>query len=113
MTPSHLGGPAMKAHGGSNVNMARFSRMVLNHAPIGSYRQRFFPGEPVNCNSCGRLQTRAHVLLECDCYRRRWRHNSIEELLRKLDPFAKVNTFIEENQSAFSFEDAPVEPVME
>ncbi|KAJ2968467.1 hypothetical protein NUW54_g13208 [Trametes sanguinea] len=71
-TPSHLTSPALKEFGDSCTRMARYCRAVLDHAPLGSFRRRFFPNEPVNCPDCGVLQDRAHVLLKCPRYRRWW-----------------------------------------
>ena len=101
-------GPAMQEYGGSNSRMARFTRMVLNHAPIGSFRARFFPQEPTNCNQCNVFQTREHILFNlCQAYKRRWRHNNILEFLRSLDPFPKIVEFMDDNEGAFAFTDAP------
>ncbi|KAI0359476.1 hypothetical protein OH77DRAFT_1472705 [Trametes cingulata] len=86
-SPSHVSSPALKAHGHSKSSMARYCRAVLDHAPLGSFRKRFFPDEPTSCPECGVLQDRAHVLLKCTRYRRWWE--------------------LQVNESAFSFADAP------
>ncbi len=97
----------MKKFGNSNAGMARFARAILNHAPTGEYRQRFFPEEPTACRWCDKLQTRSHILCKCEHYQRRWRFNAIEEFLRGLDPFAMLVDFLERNPTAFTFADAP------
>ncbi|KAJ2972867.1 hypothetical protein NUW54_g12177 [Trametes sanguinea] len=44
--PNHVSSPALKEFGHSRTAMARYCRAILNHAPLGSFRQRFFPNEP-------------------------------------------------------------------
>ena len=106
-SPNHLTSPALKAHGGSRSTMARFCRAVLNHAPLGSFRQRFFPGERTNCPECGVLQDRAHVLLKCGRYRRWWNCRGEFEFLQRISAYRDLNSFITANESAFTFVDAP------
>ena len=50
----------------SNSICARFTRMMLGHAPIGEYRQRFFPNTPIHC-PCGEadVETREHIFMQC------------------------------------------------
>ena len=63
--------PSSKKHGTwltpvatrSNAFIARYTRAILNHAPIGSYRERFRIGDTTNVNCpCGRKETREHIL---------------------------------------------------
>ena len=105
--PNHTNSPALKAHGHSRSRMARFCRAVLGHAPLGSYRRRFFPNESVDCPDCGVLQDRAHVLLGCTRYRRWWRCGGEFDFLQRLSAYNDLNTFLAENESAFTFADAP------
>ena len=66
--PSHLASPALKAFGDSRSCMARLCWAVLDHAPIGSFRRRFFPNVngSTTCPECRVFQDREHVLLtEC------------------------------------------------
>jgi len=45
-------GAWLKYFGHSNSTCARITRLITNHAPIGEYRQRFFPLEESLC-PCG------------------------------------------------------------
>ena len=49
----------------STAFVARFTRAVLNHAPIGEYYERFHIEEDVMCQGCGRRETRNHILTGC------------------------------------------------
>jgi len=56
--PSYAkGGPWLKYFGHSNSLCVRASRAIVNYAPIGEYRLRFFPREEFKC-PCG------HYLIE-------------------------------------------------
>ena len=90
--------------------MARFCRAVLDHAPIGSFRRRFFPNESTTCPECRVFQDREHVLLKCRKYRRWWNCRGEYEFLQRVSSYRDVTTFIKSNESAFSFADAP-EPI--
>jgi len=91
------GGSWLPVIGFTNSLCARFTRMTTGHAPIGEYRQRFFPHLPTSC-PCGKaeVQTREHIVMECD------RH----------DPFTRpcniiINSFVHflaDNPEAFSFD---------
>ena len=103
--PTHLkGGPwlkhlskAEKGLPASNSLIARLVRTVLNHAPIGSYRRRFFPFEETNC-LCLRhpLEDRDHIFRNCPLYRR--------ENIQNQSTLAGVVEFLQNNPKAFSFE---------
>jgi len=60
------GGSWLPYIGISNSVCARFTRMMLGHAPIGEYRQRFFPNTPIHC-PCGEadVETREHIFMQC------------------------------------------------
>ncbi|TBU33947.1 hypothetical protein BD311DRAFT_774403 [Dichomitus squalens] len=90
LPPKHVQPPAIKVLGGSQGAMTRFSRACLNHAPLGSYRLRFFPDKPAECPWCGVVQSRPH-----------------HKFLVQKEFFAGLCTFLEDNPRAFSFEDAP------
>ncbi|TFY81421.1 hypothetical protein EWM64_g2600 [Hericium alpestre] len=50
---SHInGGPFMNAFSDNSAFAARMARTILNHAPTGEFRSRFFPYECANCNWC-------------------------------------------------------------
>jgi len=53
----------------SNSVCTRFTHMMLRHAPIGEYQQRFFPNAPVQC-SCSEadIKTREHIFMQCRQY---------------------------------------------
>ena len=106
-SPSHTSCAAIKTYGESSAAMARFCRAVLNHAPLGSYRKRFFPEEATDCPVCGVLQDRAHVLLKCPKYRRWWNCRGEFEFLQRVSAYRDLNTFLTANESAFTFADAP------
>ena len=53
LQPSYSKGGSWLTHIGQLVTLcARATRAILNHAPIGEYRQRFFPAECTQC-PCG------------------------------------------------------------
>lgn len=51
-------------------------RLLINHCPTGEFRVWFFPHLPSQC-TCGRTQTRNHILFECLRYvrPRLWFHS--------------------------------------
>ena len=56
LQPSNSKGGSWLPHIGQSVTLcARATRAILNHAPIGEYRQRFFPAEYIQC-LCGHCQ---------------------------------------------------------
>lgn len=63
-------GPILPLTGSDNLLTACLTRAILNYAPIGEYRRRFFPHENQQCPSCHVLQTRRHILSKCPCYHR-------------------------------------------
>ena len=61
--------------GKSNAFVARFTRAILNHAPIGEYRDRFNlleEGELLLCPECLWRETREHILNGCIWTNCRW-----------------------------------------
>jgi len=74
-----------------------FTHMTTGHAPIGEYRQRFFPQLPTSC-PCGKakVQTREHIVMECD------RHDPSTRPCNTI-----INSFVHflaDNPKAFSFD---------
>ncbi|KIL60329.1 hypothetical protein M378DRAFT_83866, partial [Amanita muscaria Koide BX008] len=87
--------------------MSRLTRAITNHAPHGEYRRRFFPDKNDKCDTCGTLQSRYHILQECDKYL----------LINKNYSFSRTNSsfqtlvkFLDKNEHSFTFEDAPFDP---
>ncbi|EJF59732.1 hypothetical protein DICSQDRAFT_171698 [Dichomitus squalens LYAD-421 SS1] len=109
LPPKHIQPPTIKALEGSRRIMTHFSHACLNHAPLGLYRLRFFPDEPMDCTWCGVVQSRLHVLCDCVNYKRLrwWWWTAEHEFLVQKESFAELCTFLDDNPSAFSFEDAP------
>ena len=92
-------GSWLKYLGHSNSLCARATRAIINHAPIGEYRLRFFPREDFSC-LCGEypIEMRHHILHECKRFNVYWnpRRDSISHFI----------LFLEFNSRAFSFESA-------
>jgi len=68
--PTYAKGGSWLTHIGiSNSVCARFTHMMLGHAPIGEYWQRFFPNTPVQY-PCGEanIETREHIFMQCRRY---------------------------------------------
>jgi len=91
------GGSWLPIIGFTNSLCARFTRMTTGHAPIGEYRQRFFPHLPSSC-PCGNaeVQTREHIVMECE------RHNPSTRPCNII-----INSFVHflaDNPEAFSFD---------
>ena len=65
--PSYVkGGLWLKTFSHSNSLCARVTRAIINHAPIGKYRLRFFPREEFKCPcSLYPIESRHHILHEC------------------------------------------------
>ncbi|OJT13709.1 hypothetical protein TRAPUB_9745 [Trametes pubescens] len=108
----HTGTYPLKRLGGRPALTARFIRCITNHAPTGYYRDRFRSQhrEPTLCtlhSGPPAYHTREHVLLHCDHYTRKFRYSSIEHLLESMDPFYDIQQFLQDNPTAFSFDDAP------
>jgi hypothetical protein len=79
--PTHVNfGPWLRSYNGVTVAndprlCGRFVRAVTKHAPIGEYRQRFFPLEDHYCPGHENTpETRDHILNECTWYVRRLDH---------------------------------------
>lgn len=90
-----------------NSLAARAVRMILNHAPTGEYRSKFFPFESTTCNWCNELQTRKHILFWCTHYQRP-PDFTLAQYLTKRDPLPSLLKFLADNPTAFTFDDAPL-----
>jgi ribonuclease HI len=91
--------------GHSSSLTARMTRSILNHAPTGEFRRRFFPREATTCALCGVFHSRRHILNSCARYRRR--QNFYEFLKNSSEPGLALRDFLQKSPTAFSFDDAP------
>jgi len=64
------GGSWLLHIGISNSVYTRFTCMMLGHAPIEEYRQRFFSNIAIHC-SCDKanVETREHIFMQCKWYK--------------------------------------------
>jgi len=76
---------------------ARATRVILNHAPIGEFRKRFFPAECTQClyGHC-QVETCRHILADCS----QFAHAPLTDPLLSIKDFVK---FLKEYPSAFAF----------
>ena len=83
---------------GPNSLMSRWTRTILNHAPIGEYRRRFLKHLPRSMHlcKCGAGETRLHILLRCPLY---WRRRQANQVFTPEGLFE----FLDFNKSAFMF----------
>jgi len=71
----------------------RVTRAIVNHASIGEYRLRFFPGEDFKClYGDYAIETRCH---DCKRYNKYWNP--------RRDIISHFTLFLEYNSSAFLF----------
>jgi ribonuclease HI len=104
--PDRLVRSSLLSHTGNSTSLtARMARAVLNHAPTGEYRRRFFPREKSACAVCGVLQSRRHIISSCARYQRR--QNFYEFLKNSSEPGPHLRDFLTKNPTALSFDDAP------
>ena len=95
--PSYIrGGSWLKFFGHSNSLYARASRTIINHAPIGKYRLRFFPREDFSypCRSYS-IESKSYILHKCKRFNNYWN-------LRR-DSISHFGLFLELNLDAFAF----------
>lgn len=86
--------------------MARLTRVMTGHAPVGAFRDRFNLDGLKQC-PCGNAEpwTRAHTLLRCDLwYREHSWFSRLLDHLKELDPFVGLISFLKANPLAFTFE---------
>ena len=90
------GGLWLKLIGHSNLLCARTTRAIINHAPIGEYRLRFFLREEFRC-PCNHypIESRQHILHECVRFNGYWNP--------RRDSFSHFVMFLVLNPNAFSF----------
>jgi len=86
------GGPWLQTFGRSNSLCACAARAITNHAPIGEYRLRFFPGLDFSCPCADYpIETRRHILHKCKRFNGYW--NSRRDTLNHFAMFLKANPF--------------------
>jgi len=92
------GGSWLQHFGHSNLLCTRATRAIINHAPIGEYRLRFFPKENFSC-PCGLypIKSRRHILYDCRRFNNYWNP--------RRDSIGHFTLFLEFNSRAFSFEE--------
>ena len=100
--PSYVkGGLWLKTFGHFNSLYAHVTRAIMNHAPIGEYRLRFFPREKFKCPySLYPIESKHHILHECGRFNGYW--NS------RRDSLGYFVMFLETNSSVFTFSDSLV-----
>ena len=85
-----------------NVLCARFSRAILDHAPLGSYYRRFhIPGHDTHeceCGCPGPLQTRHHIFTHCGV---------LDTINRSPRFIRELVDYLDENPTAFAFPSRP------
>jgi hypothetical protein len=99
--PTYFKGGTWLPHCDEPCKFARFVRMVTNHAPIGAYRARFFPGDDFESRFCpcgADFESRHHILTRCPEYDySRVTHG------RAPCTMYELLCFLEDNPRAFSF----------
>ena len=85
---------------GSKHLVTRTTRAIMNHAPIGEYRLRFFPSEDFKY-SCGNysIESRRHILHDCTRFNGYWNP--------RRDSLCHFIMFLIANPRAFAFIDNP------
>jgi len=91
------GGPWLQSFGHSNSLCAHTVRAITNHAPIGKYRLRFFPGMDFLC-PCSNypIETQRHILHECQRFNEYWnpRRDSLSHFVMFLMANSNVFAFV-------------------
>jgi len=94
-------GPWLQSFGHSNGLYACASRAIINHAPIGEYRLRFFLREEFKCPcSLYPIESRRHILHDCRRFNCYW--NPRRDSLSHFVMFLKANSLV------FAFIDNPL-----
>jgi len=97
--PSYTkGGPWLQLFSHSNLLCTHAARAIINHAPIGEYRLRFFPSMDFSC-PCNNypIKSRRHILYECCRFNRYWNP--------RRDTLNHFMMFLTANPNAFVFND--------
>ena len=90
------GGSWLKMFGHSNLLCTHATRAIINHAPIGKFKLRFFPREKFKCPyDQYPIEIRYHILHDCGRFNGYW--NPRRDLL------SHFIMFLVFNPSAFSF----------
>ena len=91
------GGSWLTYFGQSVTLCARATRAILNHAPIGEYRQCFFPAECTQC-LCGycQVETQQHIFTNC----LRFAHSSLIDTSPSVKDFVD---FLKKYSGTFAF----------
>jgi hypothetical protein len=98
LVPTHVNsGPWMHRTGHSHELTARLVRCITRHAPIGSFRSRFFPLESTACRCGLPMETVSHVLYHCPLYER-------EEVPSEKLPYKWLVDFLITNENTFAFD---------
>ena len=98
-TPTYAKGGTWMSYLGHSISLcARATRAILNHAPIGEYRARFFPQKTCPCGQ----SDRRHILTDCP----RFAKDRVSLPPPCIGDFIK---FLISNSSAFTFP-TPREP---
>jgi len=65
--PTYAKGGSWLLHIGiSNSVCTKFTHMMLRHAPIGEYQQRFFPNTAIHCPyGEADIKTQEHIFMQC------------------------------------------------
>ena len=92
--------------------LARITRALTGHAPIGEYyanRRERFPDIETLCTNCakGTTQTRAHILTTCPHYNTHL--PPLQAWTSKRNNDSLFWTFLKENSTAFTFADLPLD----
>ena len=99
LVPSNIkGGLWLQHFSHSNSLCTRATRAIINHAPIGEYRLRFFPKENFSCPcSLYSIESQQHILYDCSRFNNYWNP--------RRDLIVHFTLFLEFNSRAFSFEE--------
>ena len=87
--------------------LGRFTRLISDHAPIGSYRQKFFPQQNMICPMDGLFQDVQHITVQCLKYSAKF--SSFPQFLFSNKNAKKLVDFLKQNLTAVSFEDQPLD----
>ena len=92
--------------------VARITRALTGHAPIGEYyanRRNRFPDVETLCTNCheGTAQTRAHILTSCPHYG--YHLPTLPAWTGKQNNDSLFQTFLKENGTAYTFADLPLD----
>jgi hypothetical protein len=82
--------------------LSRFTRLVSNHGPTGSYRLRFHPTKSPYCKYHeDKILSRDHILFECNHYT----FDFFSFFSFSSDRISLIFQFLKDNPTAFTFEE--------